>query len=118
MIEVSFLPVGSGKAHSICLPNFRTLCGFIKPISKLFDWVKRHELTLLKALWMKHPMQQRRHKYIRRFMLSITIIYNYNQHVIGLYDHISKGVRVHADQAKFLFLARLQLDADKNAFYL
>lgn len=45
-----FLLGGGGDAHGVGLSDFRALCGFIKPVSKLFDWVEGHELTLFKAL--------------------------------------------------------------------
>lgn len=45
-----YLLGGCGNAHSIWLSNFRTFGGLIKPISKLFDWVQRYKLVLLKAL--------------------------------------------------------------------
>lgn len=53
---VRYLLGGSGNTHSVGLSNFRALCGLIKPVSKLFDWVQRYKLALLKALWTKYTM--------------------------------------------------------------
>lgn len=47
---MSYLLGGCGNAHGICFSNVRAFGGLIKPTFKLFDWIQRHKLVLLKTL--------------------------------------------------------------------